>query len=75
MNFIESAKIWQHPWQLIHRVKLHESLKETAKSAGAILHTSKKVTKVDPETATVQFENGETVKADLVIGADGIYVG
>lgn len=75
MSLIGPAKMWQHPWQLIHRVNLHTALKESAKSAGAVLHTSRKAITVDPENATVVFESGETIKADLVIGADGIYVG
>ncbi len=25
-------KMWQHPWQLVHRVALHNKLKETATS-------------------------------------------
>ena len=74
----EPNKIWQHPWQLVHRVRLHDKLKQIATSAEgpgtpAILHTSSKVIDVDTETATATLENGEVIKADLILGADGIY--
>ncbi len=70
-----SSKMWQHPWQLVHRARLHDALKKTAVSLGAVLHTSSKILRVDPETATLELSDGREVKADLVVGADGIYVG
>lgn len=38
----------------------------------ALLRASR-VVKIDPVTATVHLENGETVEGDLVIGADGVH--
>lgn len=75
----EPNKIWQHPWMLVHRVKLHDQLKLVATGpAGpgnpAELHLSSKVVEVDPETATLTLEKGEKIQADLILGADGIYV-
>ena len=72
-------KMWQHPWQLIHRVALHDKLKAvaTAKEAPgrpAALYTSSKVASVDPDAGTLTFADGSTRTADLIIGADGIYV-
>jgi 2-polyprenyl-6-methoxyphenol hydroxylase-like FAD-dependent oxidoreductase len=67
-------KMWQHPWQLVHRARLHDVLKETATSLGAFLNTSSKVLKVDPVTATLRLEGGREIKADFIVGADGIYV-
>jgi 2-polyprenyl-6-methoxyphenol hydroxylase-like FAD-dependent oxidoreductase len=71
-------KMWQHPWQLVHRVRLHEKLKQTAtseKGAGppAVLRTSSKVVDVDSEAGSLVLENGEHAKADVLLGADGIY--
>ncbi|KAK8089721.1 hypothetical protein PG997_004682 [Apiospora hydei] len=71
-------KMWQHPWQLVHRVALHDNLKAvaTAKDAPgppATLYTSSKVTGVDPDASTLTFADGSTRTADLIIGADGIY--
>jgi 2-polyprenyl-6-methoxyphenol hydroxylase-like FAD-dependent oxidoreductase len=74
----EPNKMWQHPWQLVHRKLLHETLKKAATGKGvgkpAVLKTSRKVLEVDPHTATLVFADGEKLSADLVVGADGIYV-
>jgi 2-polyprenyl-6-methoxyphenol hydroxylase-like FAD-dependent oxidoreductase len=78
MDLEESSKMWQHPWQLVRRIRLHETLKNfvtTEKGPGkpAVLHTSSRVVEVDPATATIVLENGSKIQADLVLGADGIY--
>lgn len=78
LDLTEQNKMWQHPWQLVHRVRLHNKLKEMATSEEgvgkpALLLVSSKVMEVDPETATIKLENGETDQADLILGADGIY--
>jgi 2-polyprenyl-6-methoxyphenol hydroxylase-like FAD-dependent oxidoreductase len=62
------------PWQLVHRARLHEALKKTAISFGAVLNTSSKVIQVDPDAATLELADRREIKADLIIGADGIYV-
>ncbi|KAK8139745.1 salicylate hydroxylase [Apiospora sp. TS-2023a] len=71
-------KMWQHPWQLVHRVALHDKLKAvaTAKDAPgtpATLYTSTKVANIDPDAGRLTFADGSTRTADLIIGADGIY--
>lgn len=76
----EPNKMWQHPWLLSHRVNLHEKLKTLATAADgdgppAELHTSCKVASLDPEKGTVTLEDGTNVTGDVVLGADGIYVG
>lgn len=63
----------------MYRVHLHEALKKRAteaegKGVPVELRTSSRVVDVDPATATVTLENGETVQGDLVIGADGVHV-
>ncbi|KAH6649269.1 hypothetical protein F5144DRAFT_480371 [Chaetomium tenue] len=68
--------IWQHPWVLSHRVRLHEELKRKALSTDdegtpAVLKTSSVVTTVDPDTGTVTLEDGSSFSGDLVLGADG----
>lgn len=75
----ERAKMWQNPWQLTHRVHLHEELKRLAtsndgKGPPAVLHTSAKVVDIDPQKATVTLETGEVYTGDLVLGADGVWV-
>ncbi|KAM0233179.1 hypothetical protein ACHAPO_007256 [Fusarium lateritium] len=77
MNLTGPLSIWENPWVLSHRVRLHEELKRLAtstegKGTPAILKTSSPVVDVDPSTATVKFEDGTTASGDLVIGADGV---
>jgi 2-polyprenyl-6-methoxyphenol hydroxylase-like FAD-dependent oxidoreductase len=79
IDITESSKLWQNPWQLSHRVRLHETLKKTATSPDGVgtpanLHVSSRVAAVDPQSATVTLENGEIIQADLVVGADGLRV-
>lgn len=66
------------PWLLAHRVHLHDALKKKATSlegpgTAAELHTSSRVVDVDVSAATVILANGQKVKGDLVIGADGVH--
>lgn len=79
VDLIEFNKRWQHPWHLVHRVNLHERLKKLATSEEGDgiptqLHTSSKVMDVDTAQGIIRLANGETVAADVIIGADGIYV-
>jgi salicylate hydroxylase len=55
-----------------HRIDLHVQLKETALARGCVLQVWHKATSLDPENGIVRFENGNTVRADLVVCADGI---
>ncbi|KAF2968845.1 hypothetical protein GQX73_g4742 [Xylaria multiplex] len=71
-------KMWQHPWQLVHRVALHNKLKETATSKAepgipAVIRTASKAVHVDAEAGILTLEDGTSVVADAVIGADGVY--
>lgn len=72
-------QMWQHPWHLVHRVALHDSLKKAATSKEGpgptpSLQTSSKVVEVDADAGKVIFQDGTTVEADVIVGADGIYV-
>lgn len=76
----EQNKIWQHPWMLVHRLRLHEKLKQVATENNghgrpAELYLSSRVVAVDTEQATITLDRGDKIRADLVIGADGVYVG
>ena len=59
--------------RFIHRVDLHEALKEAAVGAGAEIRLSSQVTFVDPDSGSITLSNGEMFTADVVIGADGIH--
>ncbi|KAI9048073.1 hypothetical protein LZ554_007869 [Drepanopeziza brunnea f. sp. 'monogermtubi'] len=72
------SKVFPYPWQLIHRVDLHNSLKEIATSATgkgkpAVLHLRSRVVEVDPEAPSLTLEDGTTHTGDLIIGADGVH--
>ncbi len=71
--------MWQHPWQLVHRVALHNKLKETATSKSepgipAVIRNANKAVSVDADAGVVTLEDGTSIAADVVIGADGVYV-
>jgi salicylate hydroxylase len=61
-----------------HRQDLHDFLKATAtategKGAAATLRTSSRVVRCDPSDGTIVLEDGEELKADLIVAADGIH--
>ncbi|KAJ4120091.1 hypothetical protein NW768_010374 [Fusarium equiseti] len=77
MNLTGPLSIWENPWMLSHRVRLHEELKRLATTSEgpgtpAVLKTSSPVVDVDPSTATVKFQDGTSISGDLVLGADGV---
>lgn len=68
---------WQHSWLLGHRVDLHSELKrlatmEEGKGPPVILRTSSKVASVSTDGA-VTLTSGEQIRADVVVGADGVH--
>ena len=63
---------------MAHRAHLHTQLKNTATSEKGpgiptVLHTSSRVSTVDPEKAILTFEDGSKRSCDVVIGADGVH--
>jgi len=76
-------KQWKRPYYMFHRQDLHgilleKCLAETDSEGNKgekveiiVDHVAKMV---DCEKGEVEFENGNSVKADLVVGADGIRV-
>lgn len=73
-----AAHLFQHPWLLAHRVRLHEALKKLATSEEGNgfpvkLMLAMKVEKFDPANGAVVTASGETFSADLVVGADGVH--
>jgi len=78
MDTSKAAKMWQHPWHLVHRAHLHTALKGMATGAAgkgppAKLHVASRVQQVDAGTASLTLEDGSTVQGDLIIGADGVH--
>ncbi|KAI9463897.1 FAD/NAD(P)-binding domain-containing protein [Boletus coccyginus] len=61
------------PYYHIHRADFHRILYELAERYPRIaVRTSCRVVAMDPSIPTLTLESGEVVKADLVIGADGV---
>ena len=60
------------PYWLVHRADLHAALLDATLKAGLKVLTSKRVTSYDFETPSATTQDGETFKADLIVGADGI---
>lgn len=78
LDVSQDAKRWQWPWQLGHRVSVHSELKRlaTCEEGGGkpcILRTRCRVIDVDTASGTVILDGGETLTADVVIGADGVH--
>lgn len=74
----ESNKIWQHPWQLVHRVHLHQQLRQFATSSDGkgrpvSVRYSSRVVDCEPDTALAILKDGEHVQGDVLIGADGVF--
>jgi salicylate hydroxylase len=60
-------------WVLLHRVDLHSGLKRLVEGANhpPKIHLGTPVSDIDPEAGTITLENGEIVKKDLIVVADG----
>lgn len=80
VDISKSQDQWQHPWQLVHRAYLHNEIRNVAIQEGGVgspakVHVASKVVSADPEKGELKLENGTTIQADVILGADGIYVG
>jgi len=78
MNDTFSPDEFQSPWQMVHRQKLHGGLKRLAEDPSRMgqpvkIVTSARVVSVDAETATITLEDGQTMRGDIIVGADGIH--
>ncbi|KAH9906042.1 salicylate hydroxylase [Xylariomycetidae sp. FL2044] len=70
------AKFGTHYYNF-HRIDMHQALlkavqQEEGKGSPCQVITNHRAINVDPATGTIQFDNGKSTTADLVIGADGI---
>ncbi|KAJ3992256.1 salicylate hydroxylase [Lentinula boryana] len=68
---------WGNVYNMLHRQDMHATLLKAAtstedKGTPCSVKIDHICESVDPEAGTVTFKNGVTVKADLIIGADGI---
>jgi salicylate hydroxylase len=58
----------------IHRADLHTALHHTCEELNVSIHLGQAVQSYQqtPQNLSIQFDNGESLEADLLIGADGI---
>lgn len=71
-----SQKLYNFQALRIHRVTLHNELLKVCDQRGIPIHYQKIFKRVVSETATqatVEFEDGEVVTAEFVVGCDGIH--
>jgi 2-methyl-3-hydroxypyridine 5-carboxylic acid dioxygenase len=59
------------PWRLMTRQHLHGALSNKARQAGVDIRLNSEVVKADP-SGKIELASGETLEADLVVGADGV---
>ncbi|OAP60770.1 hypothetical protein AYL99_05772 [Fonsecaea erecta] len=68
-----SARLRGSPHWLVHRVDYQKILAEAATASGVKIEFGQKVVSVDVEEVQVTLEAGRSLRADLIIGADGIH--
>lgn len=61
------------PYYVIHRANFHSALHERALDLGVIVKVASRVVEYNIEGPSIVLGNGETVSADLIVAADGIY--
>lgn len=59
------------PWRTMTRPHLHRTLLDAARNAGVEIRPGSEVVSADPRGA-ITLASGETLEADLVVGADGV---
>ena len=88
MDFSNASEIWAGECVAVHRVDFHKELLRLALETGphvdggtlgeyslnaVELHLSSEVASVDSENGIVRFSDRSEVKADLIVGADGLH--
>ncbi|KAI5856082.1 hypothetical protein BZA05DRAFT_390586 [Tricharina praecox] len=66
------TKTYGYPYWLIHRADYQRMLHDAALAEGATITLGAYVQDVDQENVTVTLHDGTVLKADVIIGADGI---
>jgi 2-polyprenyl-6-methoxyphenol hydroxylase-like FAD-dependent oxidoreductase len=81
IDLTHANKLWQHPLHGVYRTSLHCALQAAATSEPGVgtgkraeLCTSSQVVRIDPTEGTIELANDSLVRADVLIGADGVYV-
>ena len=61
------------PFLDLHRVDVQRALAARAKALGAEVRLGCRVADIDFDAATLTLESGESLEADLLVGADGLW--
>ncbi|KAL6351746.1 hypothetical protein LRP88_14951 [Fusarium phalaenopsidis] len=69
----QMVKDFGESWMVISRPGYHDTLWNAAKDAGVELRLGCEVEAVDPDRSTVQLVGGESIGADVIVGADGLW--
>jgi 2-polyprenyl-6-methoxyphenol hydroxylase-like FAD-dependent oxidoreductase len=72
---IGSTERYGYPALRVHRDKLRHALLEAAEESGVEVKYGRRCLGIESGTSsyvTAKFANGETVKADLIVGADSV---
>lgn len=59
--------------RLIHRVDLHEGLRQAVTDRGGVIHLSAHVKSAECDIGSITLDNDQTYTADIIIAADGIH--
>ncbi|KAK7750670.1 hypothetical protein SLS62_007370 [Diatrype stigma] len=72
LSFEDIEETHGAPYYLVHRADLHAALLQAVEKAGVQVSNHKRVVSYDFEAPSATTQDGETLTADLIIGADGI---
>jgi salicylate hydroxylase len=75
MSHVMLISTMSQKWYLVHRVNFHNHLKKRALET-ATLHTRCKITAIHISSPrpSLTLDDGRTVDADVLLGADGLHV-
>ncbi|OCT51560.1 6-hydroxynicotinate 3-monooxygenase [Cladophialophora carrionii] len=68
-----SERVRGSPHWLVHRVDYQRILADAAMARGVKIRFGQKLADIDIENVTIMLADGSTLRADLIIGADGIH--
>lgn len=63
----------EHAARLIHRVDLHEALRNGAVTSCVKIHLGSVVESIHIDAGVIGFADGTNISADVIVGADGVH--
>lgn len=70
---VEMKRKYDAPFWDLHRVDVQRTLAERAKELGVVIRLGARADDIDFDSATLTLVGGETIRNDLLVGADGIW--